>query len=151
MFNGLTPREAVADALCHIMSAFDENDASLLASAVTPDITLTINGNDVSGFENVKAHSLNTVGPMDTTHFATNIRIDVADNDAAIATLTANNLALPYTGWDGFGSSERKLLGGSKHVIELSEDEKDGLYKVNLWHMKTAWKEGGTGWLHPKA
>ncbi|KAK1851678.1 hypothetical protein CCHR01_05672 [Colletotrichum chrysophilum] len=114
------------------MSAFDENDASLLASAVTPDITLTTNGNDVSGFENVKAHSLNTVGPMDTTHFATNIRIDVADNDAAIATLTANNLALPYTGWDGLGSSERKLLGGSKHVIELSEDEKDGLYKVNL-------------------
>lgn len=133
------------------MSAFDENDASLLASAMTPNVALTINGNDVSSFENVKAHSLNTVGPMDTTHFVTNIRIDVADNDAAIATLTANTLAQHYTRGDEIGSSERRLLGGSKHVMELSEDDNDGLWKVNMSHMKAVWREGGMRWLHRKA
>ncbi|KAF3798473.1 hypothetical protein GCG54_00013214 [Colletotrichum gloeosporioides] len=133
------------------MSAFDENEASLLASAMTPDVALTINGNDESGFEHVQAHSLNTVGPMDTIHFVTNIRIDVADNDAAIATLTANTLAQHYLRGNRLRSSERRLLGGSKHVMELSEDEKNGLWKVNLWHFKTVWREGGTRSLHPKA
>ncbi|KAK2772753.1 hypothetical protein CKAH01_13837 [Colletotrichum kahawae] len=133
------------------MSAFDENDASLLASALTPDVTLTINGNDVSGFENVKAHSLNTVGPMDTTHFVTNIRIDVADNDAATAKLTANTLAQHYPRGDGLGLGERRLLGGSKHVMELSKDKNDELWKVNVWHMKTVWREGDMGVLHSKA
>ncbi|KAI8317062.1 hypothetical protein K4K59_011866 [Colletotrichum sp. SAR11_240] len=127
MFNGLTPREAIADAPYRIMSAFEENYASLLPSAMTPDGGLTINGNDVSGFENVKAHSLSTVGPMDTTHFATNIRIDVADNDAAIATLTANTLARHFPRGNGLGSSERRLFGGSKHVMEFSKDENDEL------------------------
>ncbi|KAF4917498.1 hypothetical protein CGCVW01_v009809 [Colletotrichum viniferum] len=133
------------------MSAFDENDASLLASAMTRDGALTINGNDVSSFENIKAYSLNTVGPMDTTHFVTNIRLDVADNDAAIATLTANTLAQQYPRGNGRGTSERRLLGGSKNVMELSEDKKDGLWEVNLWHMKTVWRKGGIRWLHRKA
>ncbi|KAF5523487.1 hypothetical protein CGCA056_v005457 [Colletotrichum aenigma] len=130
------------------MSAFDENDASLLASAMTPDVALTINGNDVSSFENVKAHSLNTVGPMDTTHFVTNIRIDVADNDDPLRPWP---LAQHYTRGDELGSSERRLLGGSKHVMELSEDDNDGLWKVNMWHMKAVWREGGMRWLHRKA
>ncbi|EQB43912.1 hypothetical protein CGLO_17391 [Colletotrichum gloeosporioides Cg-14] len=108
--NGSTTREAIADAPYRTMSAFDENEASLLASAMTPDVALTINGNDESGFENVQAHSLNTVDPMDTIHFVTNIRIDVADNDAAIATLTANTLAQHYLRGNALRSSEGRLL-----------------------------------------
>lgn len=139
---GLSTREAVADAFYRIMLAFDENDSELLHSGMASNIVLNINGKEVAGFEDVKKHSFDTVGPMDTTHFITNIRIDVENDSATTASMSANTLAQHYPRKMGTSDSTRRLLGGSKHNLRLVKDKSDGLWKVEKWMMKTVWHEG---------
>lgn len=121
-----------------------------------PNVILNINGKEVSGSEAVKQHSLNKVGPMDTTHYVTNVRIDVdvgidvgtAGSEAKTATMTLNTLAQHYPVGSGTTDSERRLLGGSVHRMELRRDvetsyeREEGLWKVEKWMMKTIWREG---------
>lgn len=140
--NGLTTREAIADAFFRIMAAFDDNDSSLLDSAIAADIIFNFNGTEISGFANVKSRTVDTIGRMDTTHLVTNIRIEVEDDSASTARMTANTLAQHYPEGMGPTASERRLLGGSRHSMVLIKDEKDELWKVNNWVMKSIWHEG---------
>ena len=140
--HGLTTREAITDAFYRVMSAFDENIPELLQSGMASNIVLRINGKELSGFENVKNHSFGTVGPMDTTHFVTNVRIDVENESSTTARLTANTLAQHYPTGMGVTDSERRLLGGSKHALILVRDDEDGLWKIEKWNMKSIWREG---------
>lgn len=139
---GLTPREAIADAFYRLMSALDENDSALFNSAMMSDVTQDFNGQTRQGIEAVRAHALGVVGPLDSTHFVTNIRIDVKDDAADTATLTGNTLALHYPSGTGRSSSSRRLVGGSRHKIEMVKGGEDGLWKFQTWTIRTVWFEG---------
>lgn len=139
---GLTTREAIADAFYRLMSALDENDVAVFDSAMMSDITQDFNGQTRHGIEAVRAHALGVVGPLDSTHFVTNIRIDVENDAAETATLTGNTLALHYPSGSGRSQSNRRLVGGSRHKIEMTKDEREGLWRFQTWTIRTVWFEG---------
>ena len=74
------------------------NELQQLNSAV-PDVSITLEINagederrSITGLSTLRAGVLNHVGPMDTTHMISNVRVDVKDG-ADTASLTANAMA----------------------------------------------------------
>ena len=147
--SGLTTREAIADAVYRAIAAWDENDASLLESAMVPDCVFEVMGQQIVGLDEIKQKNFNHVAAMDTTHFITNMRIDVKDDAATTASLTANALAQHYPTGTGATEQDRRLLIGSKYCVQLVKDENDGLWKAKHFELKVVWREGDRSVLVP--
>lgn len=89
----LTPREAITDALYRALIGFDRNDASILNSALAgEDISVGGEGRNVNGLSALRMQILEHVGPMDTTHMISNVRVDYKDGEST-ASLTAYAMA----------------------------------------------------------
>src|SRR6202012_6248769 len=108
---GLSTREAIADALYRSVQGIDTNDLSLFKSGMVDlkEFKFEMNGIEMQGEDVIIGAVLNFVGPMDTTHNISNIRIDVKDDAADTASMTAYAVAQHYKKGDGPDPTTAKL------------------------------------------
>ncbi|TKA73911.1 hypothetical protein B0A55_05045 [Friedmanniomyces simplex] len=141
---GLTTRDSIVDAVYRGTLAFDTGDATLLESAMTDDAVLETGGMALEGMGTIRAKLSDLISKLDTTHFVTNLRVDIQDGEAA-AHVTANFLAQHYREGQGVQPDATRYLVGGVYLIDMVKDEKDGLWKSKYWKVKPTWSEGDRG------
>lgn len=143
----LTPREAITDALYRAIIGFDQNDIPSFESAfIGENVTFEL---DAGENEQMKVESLSIirdvvlaqVGPMDTTHSISNVRVDIKDG-ADSASLTCNVLAQHCPPGKGKDPNGPKYLVAGEYSIDLLEDKTEGLWKIKKWVLKVIWRQG---------
>ena len=150
----LTPREAIADALYRAIIGFDRNDIPFFNSAFAGEkVTFAIKGDDsrtAHDLSTVRNTTLAHVGPMDTTHMISNIRIDVQD-EADTASLTCYALAQHFSVGKGQEPGSPQLLVAGEYAVDLVKDEDDGLWKIKKWISDVIWRQGDRSVMVPQA
>ncbi|CAG8907094.1 unnamed protein product [Penicillium egyptiacum] len=101
----LSGRDAIADVLYRCVLGLDTNDMALFDSSFTSTATFSINGKVSSGLPAIHTNCFEVVSKLDTTHFVTNIRINIADSGVKAAA-TASALAQHYRGGKGHEPNE---------------------------------------------
>jgi len=141
----LTPREAITDALYRALIGFDRNDIPIFNSAFAgEDVTFELHDGQkriVNGLSTIRTLSLEQVGPMDTTHMISNVRVDFKDG-ADTASLTAYALAQHCPPGKGKEPDAPKYLVGGEYWIDLMRDEMDGQWKIKKWVLDVIWRQG---------
>ncbi|CZR52689.1 uncharacterized protein PAC_02566 [Phialocephala subalpina] len=142
--SSLSPREAITDALHRAISGFDHNNVPLFNSAFISsetDVTFDLSGRPFNGLESVRKGLLDFIGPMDTTHMISNVRVEVKDgaDTAKVNCYALAQHALPGQGTDTGG---KKFLAASEYWVDLVKEEKDGLWKIKNWIIKFIWTQG---------
>jgi hypothetical protein len=136
----LTDREAIADALYRLLTSIDENNVPLFNSSWSgEDAIFDFGGNITSGLPAINAFLIGKIGPMDTTHMPSNVRIELKEG-ASDAKLTAYALAQHAAPGKGGEDEGPKFLTGSRYYLDLVK--KDGLWKISKFAMKVIWKQG---------
>ena len=140
--NGLSTREEIADTVIRATLGLDSNNKALWESswAADPDITLSAGSIVMKGLESINKDCFDRVGPMDTQHLITGIRIDVK-NGLNTAHLTANALAQHYRAGQGQDPNAEFRLGGRTYDIQVVK-ESDGQWKIKTWVINTIWSQG---------
>ena len=139
---GLNTREAITDVLYRCIAAWDHNDRELLKSSMLEDATFSISGQgSITGIDTIIEGSLNRVGPLDTLHQITNIRIDVKEG-ASTASLLANAVAHHYRTGEGVDSASQGLVSGGFYNVDLVKDSNDGSWKIKQFELKLVWTQG---------
>ena len=139
---GLTEREAITDVLYRVIIGFDSNDFSFIESAFAgEDAVVDFNGKTIPGLSAVKNAIFATVGPLDTTHNLSNIRVDVKDG-ANTASLTAVAIAQHAPTGTGPNPAGKKFLAGSQYWIDLVKEEGSREWKIKKFTTKIMWTQG---------
>lgn len=113
-----TEAEAVADALYRAVLAFDLDDEALLRSAVTGEISMRMPGIiNVNGIQELKEKVFDRVSKLDTTHFLSNMRVNISS--AATARATCSATARHVRPGKGFESGPNKYMSGGLYSCEL--------------------------------
>jgi hypothetical protein len=142
ILTSLTEREAITDALYRAVIGFDSNDVSIFNSAWSgPDVTFDMSGNIIEGLDAIRTRVLDVVGPMDTTHMVSNVRVDVKYG-ASTSSLTAYALAQHCPPGKGVEPGSPKFLTASEYFVDLVKDNSDGLWKIKKFTMKIIWTQG---------
>ncbi|KIW06829.1 uncharacterized protein PV09_02509 [Verruconis gallopava] len=145
---GLSPRDAVIDALHRSILAIDSGDVALFQTCMfnSPETTFKIvGGRTVQGSKAIEEHMVNTILPLSTLHSVTNIRVSFPNSnpeEAKEARLTANAIAYHYRPEDAFKPEHLSFTTGGMYDIEMLKDESDGLWKAKTWTLKLNWTEG---------
>lgn len=139
----LPTREAIVDPLYRAVIGLDTNDHALFESAWVDrqSAVFEMNGNAMNGLDSIEENIFNHIGPLDTTHYITNVRID-AKEGADTAAVTAYALAQHYKTGEGQDPSTKRLLSGSMYSLDVMKDEGSDLWKIKKWIMKFVWVEG---------
>jgi hypothetical protein len=118
----LTPREAIVDALYRAIIGFDRNDVSIFNSAFAgEDVIFELHADErriINGLSTIRTQVLDNVGPMDTTHMISNVRVNV-NHGASNASLTAYALAQHCPPGKGREPDAPKYLVGGEYSIDL--------------------------------
>ncbi|PVH71705.1 hypothetical protein DL98DRAFT_520914 [Cadophora sp. DSE1049] len=146
----LSTREAITDTLYRAVIAFDEHDTALFNSAFasssptsspssSDDVVVILDGKPITGLSSIRTQLFDFIGPMDTTHILSNIRIDVQDgaNTASLTTTAMNMHAPAGRGGDPNGP---KFLAGTRYRVQFVRV--DGEWKVVRWEMDVVWRQG---------
>lgn len=138
-----TTSEAITDSLYRAVIGLDTNDLTLFESAWInkKDAVFEMNGNAMEGFDAIHDNIFKHIGPLDTTHFITNTRIQMEDG-ANTAILTAYALAQHYKTGEGADPATKRLLSGSMYNIDVVRYDSDNLWKIKKWGMRIVWVEG---------
>lgn len=137
----LSSRDAIADTLYRCVLGLDTSDPALFDSAFTSTATFSINGKVSSGLPAIHTDCFDVISKLDTTHFVTNIRINI-DDSGVKAAATASSLAQHYSGGKGLEPDQPRLLTGAQYYADLVKDEGSGLWKIEVFKMTTSWAEG---------
>ena len=141
-FTALVQRHAITDTVCKAFRAFDENDKSVLQSACTDDVILTIDGAEAfAGLEAVVTDVLAMVGPLASTHMMSNVQIDIT-GQADSAVLKAYVLAQHCPPGQGRDPHGPKYVTGGDHRIELVPVDQHGSWKIKNWFLNVIWSQG---------
>jgi hypothetical protein len=138
----LSDREAINDTVYRALLGFDHNDVPLFNSAfisAQENMLFSINEREIHGLAAVRSQLLDFVGPMDTTHMISNVRIELKDG-AENAKLNCYALAQhcpPGTGRDGAG---KKYLAASEYWVDVVKE--GGEWRIEKWVMKVIWTQG---------
>jgi hypothetical protein len=145
---GLTPREAIADALHRCVLGIDSNDRRIFESACLKDESMTV----VAGPFNIEGWAaiddfFRKLFELVTTHTISNVRIDL-EGDAHMASMTAH--AISYHVWpdDALKQEDTSYTASSLYDIDLVKDATDGLWKIKRWEIKVLWTTGDRAVLH---
>ena len=141
-FTALSPREAVADALHRCILGLDSNDRDLFESACLKDESATVvaGPNTIQGWSTI-SESMSRVFLLVTTHFITNIRVELKDV-ANTAFMTAHAVAYHVRPDDAFKPEDTSYTAGCLYFIDLVKDNTDGLWKMKKWEIKIQWTSG---------
>ncbi|KAK0103326.1 hypothetical protein ONS95_005355 [Cadophora gregata] len=143
----LSPREAITDTLYRVLLAFDENDIPLFDSAfASEDVSFVMNGNTTQGLETIRSTLLAHMGPMDTTHMISSIRVDLEDGSDT-ATLTANAMNQHAPSGRGDETDGSKFLAGTRYWIYFINVKGD--WKIKKWTMNIVWSQGDPSIMRP--
>lgn len=142
--SGLTPREAVADALNRSILGFDTNDQTLVESALVQDASTSFVIDAVTiaqGWEAVLPLLARTF-TLVTTHVVTNVRVEFKDDDMNTASLTAHAVAYHMRPEEAFVERDASYTAGALYFIDLVKDGGDGLWKIKKWEIRRLWTSG---------
>jgi hypothetical protein len=139
----LTTRDAITDAIYRVVIGLDINDSALFDSAFVPgkDTSFDLNGTVSSGPDAIRENIFVPIGPLDTTHFISNVRVELKDG-AETAYVTASALAQHYRVGEGLVPDAKRLLSGSLYFVDVVKDGSDGLWRTKTFKMKIVWMEG---------
>lgn len=140
----LSGREAIADAVYRCVTSFDTEDEALFKSAFTSDAVFELNGTVMNGLEAIHAQCYGSVSKLDTTHFLTNLRINILEEDSK-AEVTCSALAQHYRTGEGMKPGTTPLLAGSFYWVDLIKDNEAGLWKIKHLKLKSIWGQGDWG------
>jgi SnoaL-like domain len=138
----LNAREAITDALYRATLGFDHNDAALFTTAFIPShesVTFDLNDTHFQGLDSIKSQLLDFVGPMDTTHMISNIRVDVKEGEST-AQLNCYALAQHCLKGQGMDAGGKKYLAASEYWIDFVKG--DAGWGIEKWVMKVIWTQG---------
>lgn len=146
--SGLTPREAVADAMYRAIYGADTNDYNLFASAWakdTPDSNTFTRplGNetlDMTGMTEINEKLWGPLSKLDTHHTLGNVRVDIKD-DGKTAYLTTYSLAQHHRLGEGPDVEKKGMLAGTTYFVDIVKEE-DGVWRMKKWAVGINWLEG---------
>ena len=142
--SSLGVREAVTDAIYRCVLGLDASNKALFDSAFTQDASFDLNGSVMSGLNAIQTGCYDSVSKLDTTHFISNVRVNVRDGDSA-ASMTTSALAQHYRHKQGTEAGATRLLTGSLYFLDLIKDDEDALWKIKHWKLQLVWSEGDWG------
>ena len=138
--SGLSTREQIADTIIRACLGIDSNNKALWESAWAKSPELSMGGESIiQGLEALNKAVFDRVGPMDTQHLITNIRIDVEEG-ADTAHMTAMALAQHYRAGQGREPDADFRLGGAAYDMQVVRE--DGQWKLKLWVGNAIWSQG---------
>ncbi|CAI6094243.1 hypothetical protein V2G26_004698 [Clonostachys chloroleuca] len=148
----LTPREAIVDVLSRVAIACDLNDLELFNSVwAGEDASAEIHDGELKALPNlalIRKHIFEMVGPMDTTHNVSNVRVDLKDG-ANTAFLTATSLAQHCPPGRGREPDGPKFLVGGQYSLDLVKNDANE-WKIKKFGLKVIWREGDPSVMMPK-
>ena len=149
----LSQREAITDVLHRGILACDLNDTALFDSVwAGEDVTFQINDDQERVLPNLTAIRkaiFGRVGPMDTTHNISMVRVDVKDG-ADTASVTATTMAQHSPAGKGREPDGPKYLVGGRYSLDLVKDQ-SGEWKAKTWVLDVIWTQGDASVMHPPA
>jgi hypothetical protein len=143
----LTDRAEIADALYRYAAGLDFGDTALLESALTEDAVVDLTaavtklGLDfpVLAPREVVVHALaSAVGPLDTSHSITNVRIELTGDTATARCYAQANHYLPGEGPNP--ERTRHALMMNRYTAELARD--GARWRIRRLLIDCAWFEG---------
>lgn len=138
----LDTREAVADALHRFMLGMDTNDSELFDSAFTQDVRWDLFGRQMNSLKEVHVECFDkTIIHLDTTHYVTSIRIEIAESGTE-ASLSCLYNAKHYRLGTGTDPTAPWFWTGGTYYLEIVKVESEGLWKIKLFKMRKMWIEG---------
>jgi hypothetical protein len=147
VLTGLTPREAIADTLHRAVLGLDTNDTALFSSAIlTSDPALTVIAGPftASGWPSISA-LFEPAFRVVTTHVVSNIRIELEDNGADKARMTAHAISYHVRPEDALKEEDTSYTASSLYDIEVVNVREEGVWKMKRWEMKVLWTVGNRG------
>ena len=150
---GLSPREGAIDAIYRFTQALDDADENLLRSAFAVDGVVDLSGltpctgksyDEKKGVESIVNSVLAHVGPMDSAHHLSNIRVKMY-TDQMRAELTCYALAQHFKPKEGQDPSKRNyLIMGNSYWADIVRDGdgEDALWKIRRIVVTNMWSEG---------
>lgn len=142
--SSLSQREAITDALYRAAIGSDHHDTALFNSAwAGEDVSMEIHDDNKRVIPNlslIRTHVLDKVGPMDTTHNISMVRVHVEDG-ADTATLTATSTAQHSPPGMGRDPAGPKYTVGGEYSVELVKDEA-GVWKIKKLVLNVIWTQG---------
>jgi hypothetical protein len=147
----LSPREAIADALYRAAIASDHYDFILFNSAwAGEDVSMEIHDDHkrvIQGLSSIRTNVLNKVGPMDTTHNISMVRVNYQDG-ADTASLTATSTAQHASSGTGRDPNGIKYTVGGEYSVDLVKDEA-GIWKIKKLVLNVIWTSGDASLMQP--
>jgi hypothetical protein len=145
---GLSPREAVADALHRCVLGLDRNDRDLFESACVKDESMTVSAGPVTlnGWETINGY-FQRVFAVITTHMISNIRVELKEG-ADTASMTAHAMSYHLKEETAMTLEDASYRAASLYDIDLVRDSGDGLWKIKKWDIKVLWTTGDIKVLH---
>jgi hypothetical protein len=138
----LSHREAITDAIYRATLGFDHNDAAIFNTAFVPDhesVIFDLNGTIFHGLGDIRTKLLDFVGPMDTTHMISNVRVDLKEGEQE-AQLNCYALAQHCLKGEGMNDAGKKYLAASEYWVDFEKG--DGGWGIKKWVMKIIWTQG---------
>ena len=140
----LSQREAIADALYRAAIASDQHDSALFNSAwAGEDVSMEIHDDNkrvLQGLSLIRTNVFNKVGPMDTTHNISMVRVNYQDG-ADTASLTATSTAQHASSGTGRDPNGTKYTVGGEYSVDLVKDEA-GAWKIKKLVLNVIWTSG---------
>jgi hypothetical protein len=144
---GLTPREAIADALYRCVVGLDTNNRELFMSGCVKDdsIKIVVDSMAVEGWTAVNEF-IKGAFVVVTSHTISNIRVELSGADTA--SMTASAISYHIRPEDALKPEDTSYTASSLYNIDLVKDSKDGLWKIKTWNFKILWTTGDRAVLH---
>jgi hypothetical protein len=147
----LSQHEAIADALYRAAIASDHHDTALFNSAwAGEDVSMEIHDDNKRVFQGlslIRTHVLEKVGPMDTTHNISMVRVNCQDR-ANTASLTATSIAQHASSGMGRDPNGTKYTVGGEYSVDLIKDE-SGVWKIKKLVLNVIWTSGDASLMRP--
>jgi hypothetical protein len=143
----LGEKAAITDAVLRYTAGLDYGDADLLSSALTEDAVVDLTpavtklGMEfpvLSGRETVLGALIAAVGPLDTSHSVTNVRIDLAGDNAELRCYAQAQHFLPGQGPAPTATEHALMM--NRYRAELVRDGR--LWRIRRLTIDLAWFEG---------
>lgn len=145
----LSPREAVADALHRCVLGIDSNNRDLFESGClkTESMTVVAGPTTIEGWTAI-SEFFRKVFVLVTTHVTSNMRIELKEDGADTASMTAHALAYHVRPDDALRPEDTSYTASCLYFIDLVKDGDDGLWKIKKWEIKIQWTTGDAAVLY---